>query len=85
MDYVRRLVAVHYLNEAAIAIVQSKRDPPNVGIGLRPAAARPQQPRATPQQSQQGRQQATAAATPWTWDAEHKRYKRWDGVKWIWG
>lgn len=40
MDYVRRLVAVDYLNESAIAVVQSKRDPPNFGIGLRPAALR---------------------------------------------
>ncbi|KAF1979163.1 hypothetical protein BU23DRAFT_642302, partial [Bimuria novae-zelandiae CBS 107.79] len=36
MDYVRRFVALRYLNEAAVAIVQSRRDPPNVGIGLRP-------------------------------------------------
>jgi hypothetical protein len=80
MDYVRRLVAVRYLNEAAIAIV-----PPDVGIGLRSVAARPQpaQPpaQATPQQSQQ---QATAATSAWTWDVERGRYRRWDGVKWVW-
>ncbi|KAF2873989.1 hypothetical protein BDV95DRAFT_604205 [Massariosphaeria phaeospora] len=43
MDYVRQLVARRYLDEAAVAIVQSKRDAPNVGIALRPAAARGQQ------------------------------------------
>jgi hypothetical protein len=40
MDYIRRLVAVGYIDEAAITIVQSKRDAPDFGIGLRPAAAR---------------------------------------------
>ena len=59
MDYVRRLVALRYLDEAAVAIVHSRRDAPNVGIGLRPAAARPQQAQAAPQQ---GQQQAAAAA-----------------------
>ncbi|KAF1847164.1 uncharacterized protein K460DRAFT_413961 [Cucurbitaria berberidis CBS 394.84] len=81
MDYVRRLVAVGYLDEAAVAIVQSKRDAPDFGIGLRPTATRPQQAQATPQQSQQ---QATAAATGWIWDAEHRRYRRWDSGKWVW-
>jgi hypothetical protein len=63
MDYVRRLVTVRYIDKAAIATVQSRRDAPNVGIGLRPAAARPQQVQTTPQQSQQ---QATPAPTGWT-------------------
>jgi hypothetical protein len=40
MGYVRRLVAVKYIDEAAIVIVQSRRDAPDFGIGLRPAAAR---------------------------------------------
>ncbi|CAO2651184.1 Nn.00g094810.m01.CDS01 [Neocucurbitaria sp. VM-36] len=95
MDYVRRLVAVRYLDEAAVAIVQSKRDAPNVGIGLRSAAAPPQQAQATPQQGQQqtqqqqgqqqqGQQQATAAANVWVWDPEYSRNRRWDGGKWVW-
>ncbi|KAF2727483.1 hypothetical protein EJ04DRAFT_594905, partial [Polyplosphaeria fusca] len=79
MDYVRRLVALSYLDEAVVAIVQSRRDPPNVGIGLRPAAARPQQAQTTPQL---GQPQAAAAAPEWVWDAEHSRYRRWDGEKW---
>jgi hypothetical protein len=36
LDFVRRLVAVGYLDESAIEIVQSRRDAPDVGIGLRP-------------------------------------------------
>jgi hypothetical protein len=40
MDYIRRMVAVGYLEDAAVAIVQLKRDAPNFGIGLRPSAAR---------------------------------------------
>ncbi|KKZ68789.1 hypothetical protein EMCG_01002 [[Emmonsia] crescens] len=36
MDYVRRLVHHQYLNENAIQIVQSARDPPNHGVGLNP-------------------------------------------------
>ncbi|KAI4940331.1 hypothetical protein J4E86_010965 [Alternaria arbusti] len=43
MDYVRRLVQKGYLQESAIETVQARRDPPNVGIGLRPAAERQQQ------------------------------------------
>ncbi|KAF1359465.1 hypothetical protein EJ07DRAFT_166039 [Lizonia empirigonia] len=70
MDYVRRLVTVGYIDEAAIATVQSRRDAPNVGIGLRPAAARPQQ--------------ATPSTIGWTWDAEYRRYRRWDGSNWVW-
>jgi Fe2+ transport system protein FeoA len=34
MDYVRRLVQLGYIDESAIEIVQSKRDPPSHGIGL---------------------------------------------------
>jgi len=52
MDYARRLVALGYLDEAAVAIVQSRRDPPDFGISLRPAAARPQQAQTTPQHGQ---------------------------------
>ncbi|PGH26515.1 hypothetical protein AJ80_01829 [Polytolypa hystricis UAMH7299] len=37
MEYVRRLVDLGYIDASAIAIVQSKRDPPNHGIGLQPA------------------------------------------------
>lgn len=95
MDYVRRLVAVRYLNEAAVDIVQARRDDPSVGIGLRPAAARPQQVQAVAQQTQvapqqaqaafqQGQQQAAAVAPVWVWDAEQRRYRRWDGKKWVW-
>jgi hypothetical protein len=40
MDYIRRLVAVGYIDRAAIVIVHSKRDAPDFGIALRPAAAR---------------------------------------------
>ncbi|QSS66056.1 hypothetical protein I7I51_06907 [Histoplasma capsulatum] len=36
MDYVHRLVHHQYLNENAIQIVQSARDPPNHGVGLNP-------------------------------------------------
>jgi hypothetical protein len=81
MDYVRPLVALRYLDEAAVAIVRSRRDAPNVGIGLRPAAARPQQAQAAPQQ---GQQQAAAAAPVWVWDAEQRQCRRWDGKKWVW-
>jgi hypothetical protein len=81
MDYVRRLVAVHYLDEAAVAIIQSRRDTLNVGIGLRAAAARPQQTQATPQQ---GKQQAAAAAPVWVSGAENRRYRCWDSEKWVW-
>jgi hypothetical protein len=81
MEYDRRLVSVCHIDEAAIATVRSGRDAPNVGIGLRPAAARPQQVQATPQQSQQ---QAVPSTTGWTWDAEHRRYRRWDGGNWVW-
>ena len=35
MDYVRHLVSCGYLSYDAIQIVQSKRDPPNHGIGLK--------------------------------------------------
>lgn len=95
MDYVRRLVAVRYLDEAAVDIVQARRDHPSVGIGLRPAAARPQQVQAVAQQTQvalqqtqaafqQGQQQAAAVAPVWVWDAEQRRYRRWDGEKWVW-
>ena len=38
LEYVRRLVALGYLDEAAIDIVQSNQDPPQVGIGLRSVA-----------------------------------------------
>ncbi|EEQ90662.2 uncharacterized protein BDCG_05782 [Blastomyces dermatitidis ER-3] len=36
MDYVHHLVHHQYLNENAIQIVQSARDPPNHGVGLNP-------------------------------------------------
>jgi hypothetical protein len=39
MEYVRHLVAKGYIGAQAIQIVQSHRDPPNFGIGLRPVAA----------------------------------------------
>jgi hypothetical protein len=35
MEYVRHLVAKGLIDEEAIEIVQSKRDPPTHGIGLR--------------------------------------------------
>ncbi|KAH7555252.1 hypothetical protein J3E72DRAFT_376639 [Bipolaris maydis] len=38
LEYVRHLVAIGYLDEAAINIVQSKQDPPQVGVGLRSIA-----------------------------------------------
>ncbi|KAF5852151.1 hypothetical protein GGP41_000884 [Bipolaris sorokiniana] len=41
LEYVRHLVTLGYLDEAAIDIVQSNQDPPQVGIRLRPTAARP--------------------------------------------
>ncbi|KAJ0415297.1 hypothetical protein BJY00DRAFT_317938 [Aspergillus carlsbadensis] len=37
MDYIRHLVAKGYIDAQAIEIVQSKRDPPEFGIALRPA------------------------------------------------
>jgi len=39
MDYVRRLVDLKLIEEAAIDVVQSKRDPPGFGIGLQPIGA----------------------------------------------
>ncbi|KAL9114743.1 MAG: hypothetical protein Q9227_001422 [Pyrenula ochraceoflavens] len=36
MDYVRHLVAMEYVSDDAINIVQSKRDPPSHGITLSP-------------------------------------------------
>lgn len=36
MEYIRKLVAKGYIGEEAIQIVQSKRDPPTHGVGLRP-------------------------------------------------
>ncbi|KAL4895066.1 hypothetical protein BDV59DRAFT_174388 [Aspergillus ambiguus] len=36
LEYVRHLVAKGYIGNEAIQIVQSKRDPPDFGIGLRP-------------------------------------------------
>ncbi|GIK07578.1 hypothetical protein Aspvir_003244 [Aspergillus viridinutans] len=41
MEYVRHLVAKGYIGTQAVEIVQSKRDPPTHGIGLRPVAACP--------------------------------------------
>ncbi|KAH7092036.1 hypothetical protein FB567DRAFT_588349 [Paraphoma chrysanthemicola] len=73
-DYVRRLVALQYIDESAIAIVHARRDAPDYGIRLRPVAARPQQ----------DQQQSAAAAPVWIWDAERREHKRWDGEKWVW-
>lgn len=39
MEYVRSLVAKGYIGAEAIEIVQSHRDPPTFGIGLRPVVA----------------------------------------------
>ncbi|KAI1905855.1 hypothetical protein LOZ12_005065 [Ophidiomyces ophidiicola] len=39
MDYVRRLVSLGYIDQSAIQIVQSERDPPTHGVGLNPAGA----------------------------------------------
>ncbi|KAF4186857.1 hypothetical protein CNMCM7927_005097 [Aspergillus lentulus] len=39
MEYVRHLVAEGYIGPDAVEIVQSKRDPPTHGIGLRRVAA----------------------------------------------
>lgn len=36
MDYIRHLVAKDYIGADAIQVVQSNRDPPTHGIGLRP-------------------------------------------------
>lgn len=36
MEYIHHLVAKGYIEAQAIQIVQSKRDPPTFGIGLRP-------------------------------------------------
>lgn len=40
MDFVRHLVSKSLITAEAIQIVQSKRDPPNHGIGLQPAGRR---------------------------------------------
>lgn len=40
MEFVRHLVSKGLIAAEAIQIVQSKRDPPNHGIGLQPAARR---------------------------------------------
>lgn len=37
MGYIQRLVDRNYLDESVIAIVQSQRDPPSFGIGLKAA------------------------------------------------
>lgn len=63
MEYVRRLVEVGYLEEAAIAILESKQEGPEAGIRLRPVADRLQgvQQQQDPQQRQQkDEQEATA-------------------------
>jgi hypothetical protein len=90
MEYVQRLVQVNYLNAAAIDIVQSKRDPPEFGIGLNPVgrgrgggrgrgygeagSAGPAAPA----------QQATAPGG-WILDTQYNRWKRPDGNGgWIW-
>lgn len=39
MEYIRHLVSKGYIGAQAIQIVQSKRDPPTHGIGLRRVAA----------------------------------------------
>jgi hypothetical protein len=36
MEYIRHLVAKGFIDAHAIEIVQSKRDPPDFGIDLRP-------------------------------------------------
>ncbi|ORY04130.1 hypothetical protein BCR34DRAFT_572953 [Clohesyomyces aquaticus] len=36
IEFVRKLVEVGYLDSEAVELVQSKRDPPSFGIGLRP-------------------------------------------------
>ncbi|KAL2859868.1 uncharacterized protein BJX67DRAFT_375995 [Aspergillus lucknowensis] len=38
MEFIRHLVAKRYIGAGAIEIVQSQRDPPSFGIGLRPVA-----------------------------------------------
>jgi hypothetical protein len=40
MDYIRKLVSHNILPSTAEAIVQSHRDPPSHGIGLRSVAGR---------------------------------------------
>lgn len=40
IEFVRYLVAKGLIAAEAIQIVQSKRDPPNYGIGLQPAGRR---------------------------------------------
>ena len=76
MDFVRRLVQVNYLNEAAIEIVQAQRDPPSHGIGLQPAGRG---------QGQAGQAQAgQEVAGPWVWDGQYQKYRRLVNNKWVW-
>jgi hypothetical protein len=40
MEYIRHLVAKHFIQPEAIQIVQSRRDPPTHGIRLQPTLRR---------------------------------------------
>ncbi|KAF2650382.1 hypothetical protein K491DRAFT_139372 [Lophiostoma macrostomum CBS 122681] len=71
MDFLRRLVAVGYLDNSVIDTVQAQRDPPDHGIfslqgGLKKAA------------------QPAHDGIPWVWDDEHRRYRYWNGSEWVW-
>lgn len=76
MDFVRRLVQVNYLNEAAIEIVQAQRDPPNHGVGLQPAG----RGRGHAGQAQAGQ----TVAGPWVWDEQYQKYRRLVNNEWVW-
>jgi len=77
MDFVRRLVQINYIGEAAVNIVQSKRDPPNHGVRLQPAGQ-------AQAQADPGPAQQAAVATEWVWDVQSNKYRRWDGAAWVW-
>ena len=79
MDYVRHLVALGYLENSAIGIVQSRRDAPTLGIGLRPLVNCSSQ--TLPQEPQQP---TAGAASKWVYDPVQERYRRWDGKEWVW-
>ena len=104
-DYVKRLVAVGYIGEEAVGIVQAQRDPPSHGIGLQAAgrgqggrgqggrgqgsgqaAAGPAGPAAQAQaaQAQVAPAPAQPSPSPWVWDANYQKYRRWSGTEWIW-
>ena len=84
-DYVKRLVTAGYIGEDAVSTVQAQRDPPSHGIGLQ-AAGRQQVGRGQSNQAAAGPAGPAAqpVASPWVWDAEYNKYRRWNGTEWIW-